>query len=113
MRLDELLPLLGERGLSVEVNEQGDPKLIGDSADVTPLLRKALARRRAEIIDHFLSKIRAKVECLWPGTGYIGPHWFTERWPAGAYFWRQTGTEDWQPIPGRAWDEATKRGKVL
>lgn len=54
-----------------------------------------------------------KVECLWPGTGYIGPHDFPESgWPSGAYFYRKIGDSDWMPIPGRNWDNETKRGTI-
>lgn len=55
------------------------------------------------------------IELLWPGTGYISRHWLPQYgYPAGAYFFRtvteQFGVGKWQPIPGRAWNEETRRG---
>lgn len=123
MTAAELFDIVKERGLTIRVNDNGQAVVSGSPERMTPALVAALKTHRAEIIT-FLGfgtkpvkpvqcEIAPDTECLWPGNGYVGPHYFPGLgYPVGAFFFRKIGETDWQPIPGRTWNEETKRGHV-
>ena len=119
MKAEELFKIVEDRGLRIKINDEGQPIVSGDTSVLTPVLIEALKAHRHEILAHLglaipkppVGSTEQSLECLWPGNDFIGRHWFPENgWPAGAYFFRRAGQEEWLPIPGRKWDAETKRG---
>lgn len=120
MNATELIAIVKSRGLSIRLDDKGRPVVSGDVSRCTPALIEALKTHRKDILNHLGYQIPIQPksaeplpehECLWPGNGYVGPHWFPDRgWPTGAYFFRKIGDSDWLPIPGRTWDESAKCG---
>jgi len=105
----ELVSLCDVLGIRIMTTEDGKASIrvytdaSGNNKE-GELLAKLMRREpwRSEIL-----KLKAPsrvVECLWPGTGYIGAH-NGKDWPVGAYYWRNAGDTDWKPIPGRTWDK--------
>jgi hypothetical protein len=123
MTAEDLYRIVHERGLTIKVNDNGQPVVSGNREVLTPALIEALKTHRNEILTMLGFGVKPpkpiesekppEAECLWPGNGYTGPHWFPEcGWPVGAYFFRKIGSETWEPIPGRTWNDETKRGTI-
>lgn len=123
MTATELFQIVKDRELTIKVNDNGQAVVSGNPERLTPALVEALKTHRREIITLLglgttpikpvQHETKPDTECLWPGNGYIEPHYFPNLgYPTGAYFFRKIGETEWKPIPGRTWDEETKRGKV-
>jgi len=103
MTLDELLEIVEERGLSVTLGPDGQPRLRGPKEEATPALVEMLRLCRDDIIErlrpaHDTYQVQ---ECRWRN-GHVGTHSNPEQgWPVGAGWWRPVGETKWQPIPGR------------
>jgi hypothetical protein len=101
--LRSVLDVLAERGLSLVLGADGQPRVKGDPEEVTPALLEALKAYRPEIVARLTPKPAR--EWLWP-TG----HRYRERpgdgWPdthhaSGAWWWRLEGETTWRLVPGR------------
>lgn len=102
MSTDELLSILKDRGFEVIVDEQGNPRLHGDRAELSEKLMRVLKLdyHRQEIIRRFKPKPRRQF--LWRyGHTYTDPDNMPETWfPVGSWWWRYEGEKGWKPIPG-------------
>lgn len=119
MKAEDLFRIVEDRGLRIVVNDEGKPVVRGDQSVMTPALVEALKTHRYEVLAHLglalptppIGSAEQPIECLWPGNGFIGRHWFPENgWPTGAYFYRRAGETAWLEIPGRKWDVEKKCG---
>lgn len=120
MKATELIAIVERRGLTVKISN-GVPVLSGAREKLTPAIIEAMKVHRFEILQHLglaipsdpPGSVDQAIELLWPGNEYVSRHWFPENgYPVGAYFMRQVGSQEWQPIPGRTWDKQKKRGMV-
>lgn len=121
MKAADLFKIVEERGMTITVNDDGKPVLRGNVSASTPALIDALKAHRHEILSHLglaiptppVGSTEQPVECLWPGNDFIGRHWFPDNgWPAGAYYYRRVGNQEWIEIPGRKWNSQSKCGTV-
>lgn len=120
MKVSELFALVAERGLLVELDEAGAPRLRGRVENATPALLKVLKKRREEIIRHLGAPPAAEPsaafepgpplahprEWLWAtGNYYREAGWvaampqYEGRHPWGAAWWRHQGEAQWQALP--------------
>lgn len=98
MDLPRLLEILRERGLSIEVDGNGQPRLIGKPALATTKLLTAIKWHRSELIRMFAKSLPMEVKY---GVGHVTRSVFPgDGWPAGGWWWRHVGDTVWQPIPG-------------
>ena len=120
MKAKDLLAIVERRGLTLTISN-GQPVIRGDKKKMTPAIVEALKMHRFEMLQHLGLAIPVDppgvqeqvIELLWPGNDYVSKHWFPEvGFPVGAYFYRQSGSQEWLPIPGRMWDKDRKRGTV-
>jgi hypothetical protein len=124
----QIMGELASRGLAVCRGRDGRPVLRGPAAEVTPALRRVLARRKDEvlrlagvapepppIVVPALDDIPRKPprEWLWRfGARYTeGPlnrcYGRAGCHPAGAWWWRYQGEPAWRVVPGRGGKDAT------
>lgn len=109
MTVAEIVGLAAERGLRIEVDYLGNPRLRGPREEVTPALLTVLKLYREDLVEA-LPREPAPVgprEWLWR-TGYVeaerpgSPTWGkSDAHKDTAFWWRKQGQCGWQPVPGR------------
>lgn len=67
MSLESMLEILTERGLSIRVDLQGQPRIVGRKGEITEGVREVLAAYREEIIARFRPKSSRRIVLLREG----------------------------------------------
>lgn len=107
MTTDEVMQELKARGFSLELNENGEPRLLGNKDMLTLALKKVLHWHRDEIVRRLklLPPPYRPRQWLWP-SGHVWTEqpfeflWQKEGEHAVGAWWVRHGKGPWQAVPG-------------